>query len=143
MNPFLFFARVKDLKDGAWKSLFFDRLKVRAQEATGDRPRVWVRVQRAARLAGEHKTAFGNDYGYLRTLFRMLGAWVTAAYRPAAMTVVSALAVVFYLLNPLDFIPDLLPGIGLLDDASFFLWVLSKIRGELDRFTDWERSAPS
>ena len=127
------------LKDAAWKPAFFNHLKSRAEKLASDRPKLWGRVRRAARLASHHKAAFGNNYGHLRALFRMLRAWVKGAYRPTTATIVSAVAVVLYLLSPIDLIPDFLPGIGLLDDASFFLWVLTKIQRELTRFTDWER----
>ena len=130
---------VARLKQTAWKSAFFDKLKGRAEKLAFDRPKLWGRVGRAARLARHHKAAFGGDYGHLRALFRMLRAWVKGAYRPATATIVSAVAVVLYLLSPIDLIPDFLPGIGLLDDASFFLWVLTRIQGELTRFTDWEQ----
>ena len=136
MTPLNFTDR---LKNPAWKSMFFERLKGRAAKLAFDRPRLWGRVGRAARLAREHKTAFGGDYGHLRALFRMLRAWTKGAYRPATSTIVSAVAVVLYLLSPIDLIPDFLLGIGWLDDASFFVWVLGKIRGELDRFVLWER----
>jgi uncharacterized membrane protein YkvA (DUF1232 family) len=126
------------LKDAAWKPAFFNRLKSRAEKLANDRPKLWGRVGRAARLASHHKAAFGNDYGHLRALFRMLRAWATGAYRPSKLTVVSAVAVVLYILSPIDLIPDFLPAIGLLDDATFFLWVLTRIRGELDRFVQWE-----
>ena len=127
------------LKDAAWKPAFFNRLKSRAEKLASDRPNLLGRVGRAARLASHHKAAFGNDYGHLRALFRMLRAWATGAYRPSWVTVVSAAAVVLYILSPIDLIPDFLPVVGLLDDASFFLWVLTRIQGELTRFTDWEQ----
>ena len=128
------------LKDAAWKPAFFNRLKSRAEKLATDRPKLLGRVGRAARLASHHKAAFGNDYGHLRALFRMLRAWATGAYRPSWVTVVSAAAVVLYILSPIDLIPDFLPVVGLLDDASFFLWVLTRIRAELDRFLEWEVS---
>jgi uncharacterized membrane protein YkvA (DUF1232 family) len=136
MTPIKVVAR---LKETGWKSAFFEKLKGRAEKLAFDRPKLWGRVGRAARLAKHHKAAFGGDYGHLRALFRMLRAWVKGSYRPGIATIVSAVAVVLYLLSPIDLIPDFLPGIGLLDDASFFLWVLAKIQGELTRFTDWER----
>ena len=57
------------LKGTAWKSAFFDRLKGRAAKLAFDRPKLWGRVGRAARLAKHHKAAFGGDYDHLRALF--------------------------------------------------------------------------
>jgi uncharacterized membrane protein YkvA (DUF1232 family) len=49
-----------------------------------------------------------------------------------------ALAAVIYFLNPLDLIPDFIPGIGYLDDATVIAFVFSSIRKDLLKFLDWE-----
>ena len=46
---------------------------------------------------------------------------------------------VVYLLMPIDLIPDVIVGLGLLDDVALFGWVLKSISTELDVFTRWER----
>ena len=48
----------------------------------------------------------------------------------ALILVVAAL---IYLVSPIDFIPDILPG-GLLDDAGVLLYVINSIQGELTRY---------
>ena len=42
-----------------------------------------------------------------------------------------------YLLNPIDIIPDFLPGIGFLDDLAIVLLCLRIIRSEMDKYTLW------
>ena len=128
------------LNQSAWKTLAFNRLKGRAQRLAANPTRLLGQVRRASRFARTHRSAFGDNYGHLRALFRMLRDTARGRYRPATMTVVSAVAVILYILSPIDLIPDFLLGIGLLDDAAFFMWMLGKIRGELDRFVEWEQA---
>jgi len=128
------------LNQSAWKTLAFKRLKGRATRLAANPTRLLAQVRRASRFARTHRSAFGGNYGHLRALFRMLRDTARGRYRPATMTVVSAVAVVLYILSPIDLIPDFLLGIGLLDDAAFFMWTLGKIRGELDRFIEWEQA---
>jgi uncharacterized membrane protein YkvA (DUF1232 family) len=128
------------LNQSAWKTLAFNRLKGRAARVAGNPARLLGQVRRASRLARSHRTAFGSNYGHLRALLRMLRDTARGRYRPSTMTVVSAVAVILYILSPIDLIPDFILGIGLLDDAAFFMWMLKKIRGELDRFVEWEQA---
>ena len=50
-------------------------------------------------------------------------------------------AAVVYLVNPLDFIPDALPALGYLDDATVVSLAVRRSRGTLDKFLAWEISA--
>jgi uncharacterized membrane protein YkvA (DUF1232 family) len=50
-----------------------------------------------------------------------------------------AAVVVLYIASPLDFIPDFILGLGMMDDAAFFAWALSRFKGELDEFLEWEK----
>ena len=43
-----------------------------------------------------------------------------------------------YMLSPLDFIPDFIPFIGILDDLGLFAIALSKLTKELDNIYQWE-----
>jgi uncharacterized membrane protein YkvA (DUF1232 family) len=49
-------------------------------------------------------------------------------------------AAVLYFVNPLDFLPDIIPVAGLTDDFAILLWVYGTIRQEIEKFLEWERS---
>ncbi len=51
---------------------------------------------------------------------------------------VAAVAGLIYFVNPLDLIPDMLPALGLVDDAAVLLWMLAQIRTDLDAYLEWE-----
>lgn len=53
------------------------------------------------------------------------------AYNKRALILV--VAALIYLVSPIDFIPDLLPG-GLLDDAGILLYVINSVQDELTRY---------
>jgi uncharacterized membrane protein YkvA (DUF1232 family) len=59
-------------------------------------------------------------------------------------TVLLVIAAVLYFVVPVDLIPDVLVGVGLVDDVAVIGWVTRRIRGELDAFRRWEaaRSGP-
>src|SRR5690606_6959912 len=41
-------------------------------------------------------------------------------------------------LTPIDFVPDFIPVVGLLDDISLLAWFMTSIKEEIDKFADWE-----
>jgi hypothetical protein len=49
------------------------------------------------------------------------------------------IAVIIYFLSPIDFVPDFIPVIGLLDDAALLAWFMTSIKAEMDKFEEWER----
>tara|TARA_B100001013_G_C24302433_1_gene321343 strand:- start:368 stop:538 length:171 start_codon:yes stop_codon:yes gene_type:complete len=48
------------------------------------------------------------------------------------------LGAVIYFLNPIDLSPDMIPGIGYVDDVSIIAFVLNSIRADLQQFLEWE-----
>ncbi len=57
-------------------------------------------------------------------------------YSKGALTLIVASLV--YLVCPVDAIPDVIPVVGLVDDAAVLTFVLSKTDKELKRFLVWE-----
>ena len=53
-------------------------------------------------------------------------------------------AAVVYFVMPVDAVPDILLGFGLLDDAAILGWTLRTLDGDLKRFCAWEaRNEPA
>jgi len=47
--------------------------------------------------------------------------------------------VVLYFVNPIDALPDVIPFLGITDDAGVFALIINQIRVELDRYKEWKR----
>ncbi len=56
-----------------------------------------------------------------------------------ALKLVMAVALLIYIVTPLDFIPDWLPAIGFLDDVALLGYVVKLLDGELDRYFHWTK----
>jgi uncharacterized membrane protein YkvA (DUF1232 family) len=77
----------------------------------------------------------------LQILSRMIKAAVTGEYTGIpTRTLVGGVAVLMYFLSPIDFVPDFIPIIGLLDDAALLAWFMTSIKGEMDKFEHWEKN---
>ncbi|WP_439883066.1 YkvA family protein [Pontibacter sp. MBLB2868] len=73
------------------------------------------------------------------TLIRLVKAYVNGDYRNVSKkSMIVGVAVLLYLVTPLDIIPDFIPGIGLLDDLSLMAWFIDAFHKEITKFTDWE-----
>ncbi len=80
----------------------------------------------------------------LLVLGRMIAAYARGQYRHIPVkTLVTILAGLLYFLNPLDLIPDMILGAGLLDDLAVLTWVYRSASEEVDRFVAWDASIGS
>lgn len=85
--------------------------------------------------------ALGAYRDDLHTFLRMIKAWISRRYRDVSnQTIVYAVLAVIYFLNPTDFIPDIILGLGYIDDIAVISWVLGKIKIDLEKFKEWEKS---
>lgn len=93
----------------------------------------------------ENKTnKFRQLFEVALTLVRLVRAYTSGDYREiSTSTIVSGLAVLLYVLSPIDLVPDFIPVIGFLDDLSLVSWFMIKFQGEITRFREWEQAGHS
>jgi uncharacterized membrane protein YkvA (DUF1232 family) len=96
-------------------------------------------AQKALSLPQE---TFKGTFVYLQTMLRLIRAYYRGQYRAIPVTTLLIIvAALIYLVNPLDLIPDWIPGLGLIDDAFILALVVRRTREALDAFIDWESAA--
>jgi uncharacterized membrane protein YkvA (DUF1232 family) len=82
-------------------------------------------------------------WSYLTTLFRLLRAYIRRDYRDIPWgSIVMVIVAIIYFVSPIDLIPDILPAIGLIDDAAIIAFVVAQIKADLDNFLAWEVEQP-
>lgn len=119
----------------------FDLARQQAEEYSHDRSRVGGLLSGAEHKAERDRNRLGEAWETLGTLVRLLRAWARGRYTVVPWrTLVFALAGILYFLDPLDLIPDPIPVIGYLDDATVLAFVLRAIRKDVERFLAWERT---
>ncbi|HJT45921.1 MAG TPA: YkvA family protein [Chthoniobacterales bacterium] len=97
-------------------------------------------VQEATRKAKSiPKAPFAQLWGYLQAMLRLIRAYYRGEYRNVRFAnLVLIIGAIIYVLDPLDLIPDWIPGLGFLDDATILAFAVQKTRETLDAFTSWE-----
>ena len=103
------------------------------------------RVLSVARTAYEratrHQASVARVKEDLDALIRMARAWARREYTSVPWKVMLyTVAALLYFINPLDLIPDVLAGIGFIDDVAVIASVVRALRGEIDAFEAWEES---
>lgn len=126
------------------KSIFFRRLTKSAGGMLAKPVKVGLMLTEGYRKLILHDSA-QSGMSQLKeiglTVIRMVKAYVNGEYRNIeTKSIIVALAVVLYLVTPLDIIPDFLPVVGLMDDLSLMAWFISTFQKEVSKFQEWEAS---
>ena len=81
---------------------------------------------------------FFNDVFLLTSLIKdyWKGRYKTIPYRSISVIAFTIL----YVMNVVDLLPDFIPGLGLLDDASVIAFCLKIVGGDLDTYREWKES---
>jgi uncharacterized membrane protein YkvA (DUF1232 family) len=78
-------------------------------------------------------------WDYLQVAARLVQASVRGEYTGlSGKSLTLIIAAIIYYVSPIDVIPDFIPIVGLLDDATVLAFALRSIKGELDTFKQWE-----
>jgi uncharacterized membrane protein YkvA (DUF1232 family) len=89
----------------------------------------------AAKEISSGKKQISNIKDEVRLIISMLKSWVRGDYKEVPWTtLVLCAGALIYFVNPLDAVPDLIPGVGLLDDATVIGFVLASVKQDINNF---------
>jgi uncharacterized membrane protein YkvA (DUF1232 family) len=95
--------------------------------------------QAARKAASLPRRQFKENWPYLQTMLRLVGAYERGEYKQVSNDDLTwIVAALNYLVDPFDLIPDMTPLLGFVDDATVVGFVADKTRQTLDEFMIWE-----
>jgi uncharacterized membrane protein YkvA (DUF1232 family) len=114
-----------------------------AKSYVGNPQRLQSLFEEAAKQASSMpKEPFQETWPYFQAMLRLIRAYSQGSYRDVPeSTLVVIIAAIIYVVNPLDVIPDALPALGFLDDATVLALAVRRSRQTLDDFMAWETAA--
>lgn len=106
--------------------------------------RVLLLVRDAYAHMTDHAPSVQGVRTDLAAFLRLLKAWALRQYRHVPWTTLLLIAgAVVYFAMPADLIPDMLAGMGFVDDVAVVSAAVRSVQEELDRFRAWEQDGPS
>jgi len=127
----------------AIRSRAFAKAILDAKSCAVDSERLRALFEEAASKAAViPKEPFKDSWPYLQAMLRLIRAYFRGEYRNVSQAaLLSIIAAVSYLVDPFDLIPDEIPFLGFVDDATVIAFALTRTRQTLDDFMTWETTA--
>ncbi len=127
----------------AVRSHAFARAILNAKSCAIDLERLRALFEEASRKAAVvPREPFKDSWPYLQTMLRLIRAYFRGEYRNVSQNALLAIiAAINYFVDPFDLIPDEIPFLGFLDDATVISFAVQRTRQTLDDFMTWETTA--
>jgi uncharacterized membrane protein YkvA (DUF1232 family) len=75
----------------------------------------------------------------VKIMFSLVNDYRTGSYREIPWKSIAAITgALLYVLNPFDLVPDFIPVIGMLDDASVLALCLKMVSDDLQKYLQWK-----
>jgi uncharacterized membrane protein YkvA (DUF1232 family) len=130
-------------RKAAIRSHAFAKAILDAKSYAIDPERLRALFEEASRKAAAvPKEPFKDSWAYLQAMLRLIRAYFRGEYRNVSQdALLSIIAAINYFVDPFDLIPDEIPFLGFLDDATVIAFVVQRTRQTLDDFMTWETTA--
>lgn len=116
-----------------------DKFKTKATKLLYNVEQTKETLQRAFDKALKNEGAMSEVFHDLKLLLSLVKDYITGKYRGIPFgSIVAVVAAILYFLSPIDFIPDFLLGIGLIDDVFVIGLVLKQIHNDLQKYEKWK-----
>lgn len=119
--------------------VYIDQLIKKAESIANNNKLAGKIIDKAFEKVGQTTGRFVEMQQQSMAILRLLKAWYAREYtQVSTKSVVSLLASVIYIVNPIDIFPDVIPVIGRLDDKLVLGYFIKKLNDEIQKFMAWE-----
>jgi len=127
----------------AIRSHAFAKAILDAKSCAIDPERLRALFEEASRKAAAvPREPFKDCWPYLQAMLRLIRPYFRGEYRNVSQNaLLSIIAAINYFVDPFDLIPDEIPFLGFLDDATVIAFAVQRTRETLDDFMTWETTA--
>jgi uncharacterized membrane protein YkvA (DUF1232 family) len=127
----------------ALRSEAFTRAILDAKSYASDTARLRILFNEVSeKMASISKEPFKDSWAYLQAMLRLVRAYSRGEYRAVSQdALLSIVAALNYLIDPFDLVPDEVPFLGFIDDATVVMSAVRNSKDDLDDFMTWEMVA--
>ena len=98
------------------------------------------KVKADAETAEKKARSLGGQFESFQLTWSLLQDYWAGKYTSIPWKLIASTGfAVAYLVSPLDIIPDFLPIVGFVDDATVFALVVSSFQSELNAYKEWKK----
>ena len=117
----------------------FEQFKKRASKLLNDNEKIQETLKNAFQKAIDYQGPIAEVFNDLKLLLSLVKDYISGDYRDIPYgSIIAAVAGILYFLSPIDFIPDFIPVIGLVDDVFVIGLVLKQIHSDLLKYEAWK-----
>ncbi|MEJ2050746.1 MAG: DUF1232 domain-containing protein [Calditrichota bacterium] len=114
---------------------YFNRALDTADSIIKEQEKVKLILNNALEKAREKKSQVREFFGDIEDLIMLIRSYLKGEYtRIPWRFIILAFAAVIYFLNPLDLIPDIIPAMGFMDDATVIAIIVNAMKEEIDEY---------
>jgi len=115
----------------------FEKSKEKAKKILEDKDKMDHFLERLEKKL-VHIPVVGGILSEIPTLVALVKAYVEKRYLEIPIgSIIAIVGALIYFLSPIDLIPDLLPGIGLVDDAAVLTLAFKFVHDDVVEFKAW------
>lgn len=82
--------------------------------------------------------AVGNLLSDIPLLISLVKSYVNGEYKEIPYnSIIAVIATLLYVISPIDIIPDVIPGVGFMDDAAAVAFCIKMIHEDLEKYKAW------
>ncbi|NLP44411.1 MAG: DUF1232 domain-containing protein [Peptococcaceae bacterium] len=98
-----------------------------------------TKVQRKTENSKKNEV-ISNILDKIYLLFNLVKDWTNGNYRDISKkAIIAVIAGLIYFVSPIDLIPDIVVGMGLVDDAAVLGLIINQLDKELVRYQEWRK----
>ncbi|WHY75433.1 YkvA family protein [Neobacillus sp. WH10] len=117
----------------------YKKYESKAKEYMDDKEKAVNLLNSAKKKANEKKRKLGEVWEKLQLLFEIFNAWKKGEYKEIPTgSIIMIIATIIYFVSPIDFIPDFIVGLGLIDDAAVIGFTIKQISRDLEKYKYWK-----